>query len=170
MDNQIRASWTAVTEWFDARALREKRMLVAGGALAAAALVYNVLWEPAYDGRARIAASLPQLQGQLADIETQIDEARRLKAATAVRPPAGVALRDALDASLAQAGVVNAQLTVMGKGVQIDAKGVPFAAWMAWLDQVRRADRVRVINARARAEDKPGQATVSATLQPASER
>lgn len=170
MDGQIRAVRAALTQWFEARAPREKKLLVAGGVFVALALVYNVLWEPAYDGRAQIAAKLPQIEAQLADVQMQVDEARRLKAAAAVRPPAGIALREALSESLTQAGIVKAQLTMLGKGVQIDAKAVPFAAWIAWLDQVRRDQHVRVINAHASAELKQGQATVSATLQPAADR
>ncbi|MBC8750755.1 MULTISPECIES: type II secretion system protein GspM [Paraburkholderia] len=170
MDGQIRAVRAALTEWFEVRAPREKKLLLVGGVLVALALVYNVLWEPAYDGRAQIVAKLPLLEAQLADVQLQIDEARRLKAAAAVRPPAGIALREALGASLAQAGVAKAQLTVLGKGVQVDAKAVSFAVWMAWLDQVRREQHVRVINAHASAEAKQGQATVSATLQPAADQ
>ncbi|CAB3749212.1 type II secretion system protein GspM [Paraburkholderia humisilvae] len=166
MVNQIRAALIPLKSWFDARPPRERKLLLAGGAVAAAALVYNALWEPAFEGRAQIAASLPQLEAQLADIRMQVDEARHLKAAAAQRAPTGAALRDALDASLAQTGIANAQLTVLGKGVQIDAKAVPFATWMTWLDQVRKEDHVRAINLRASAEDKPGLVTISATLQP----
>lgn len=170
MDSQVRAIRAALTQWFEERAPREKKLLAAVAVVLALALVYDMLWEPAYSGRARIAASLPQLEAQLADVRMQVDEARRLRAAAAVRPPAGLALRDALAASLMQAGVAKAQLTVIGKGVQVDAKAVPFSAWMTWLDQVSRENRVRVINARASAEEKQGQATVSATLQPASDQ
>jgi general secretion pathway protein M len=170
MDGQIRAVRAALTQWFEERAPREKKLLLVCGVLVALALVYNVLWEPAYDGRAQIVAKLPLLEAQLADVQLQVDEARQLKAVAAARPPAGIALREALGASLTQAGVANAQFTVLGKGVQIDAKAVPFAAWMAWLDQVRREQHVRVINAHASAEVKQGRATVSATLQPAADR
>ncbi|MBA5735575.1 type II secretion system protein GspM, partial [Escherichia coli] len=70
-------------------------------------------WEPAYTGRARIAANLPALQSQVAEAGGQLAEARRLHAAAAIRPPAGAALRDALAASLAQAGIAKAQVAVL---------------------------------------------------------
>lgn len=165
MDYRFRAARSALTAWLEERAPRERWLLMAGGALAFAAIVYNLLWEPAYDGRAKIAASLPLLETQLADMRPQLDDARRLKVAAAVRAPTGAGLRDALAASLAQLGFVNAQLTLVGTAVQVDAKGVPFAAWMAWLDQMRREQRVRVMNLHAAAEGKPGMTTVSATLQ-----
>jgi general secretion pathway protein M len=166
MVNQIRTASAALKTWFEARAPREQKLLLAGSTVLAIALIYNVLWEPAFEGHAKIAANLPQLEAQLADIRTQVDEAHRLKAAAAQRSPTGAALRDALNASLLQAGIANAQLAVLGKGVQVDAKSVPFSTWMSWLDQVRRDDHVRAINVRASAEDKPGLVTISATLQP----
>lgn len=170
MDAQARVVRDALTEWYAARAPREKRLLQVGGTLVLAALVYNVLWAPAWDGRARIAASLPLLEVQLADVRRQVDEAHRLKAAAAVRAPTGVALRDALAASLAQAGIAEPKFTVLGHGVQVDAKNVPFGAWMAWLDDVRRTEHVRVASAHATSEAQPGHATVSVMLQPAAEQ
>jgi general secretion pathway protein M len=170
MVNQIRTALVPLKSWFAERPPREQKLLLAGGSVALAAIVYNVLWEPAFDGRAQIAASLPQLEAQLADIRAQVEQARHLKAAAARRAPTGTALRDALDSSLQQTGIADAKLTVLGKGVQIDAKGVPFATWMTWLDQVRRDDHVRVISVRASAEDKPGQVTISAALQPTLEQ
>jgi len=170
MDAQARAIWAALTQWFAARASREKRLLQLGGALAVAVLIYTVLWQPAWDGRARLTASLPLLQVQLAEVWQQADEARRLKAAAAVRAPTGMGLRDALAASLTQAGIATAHFTVLGKGVQVEAKDVPFGVWMTWLDQVRRTDRVRVVDAHASGEAQVGHASVSATLQPAAER
>jgi general secretion pathway protein M len=169
MAAQVRAITASVSEWFEARAPREKRLLLAGGALTVVAIVYNLLWAPAWDGCIQIRASLPLLEVQLADIQMQVDQARQLKGQAAVRAPSGVALRDTLATSLVQAGIPEAQVATLGKGVQIDVKNAPFGAWMSWLDSVRRDDHVRVVNAQLIAEGKVGQVTVSATLQPTSE-
>ncbi|NIG00776.1 type II secretion system protein M, partial [Burkholderia sp. Ax-1720] len=85
--------------------------------------------------------------------------------ATAAHAPGGAALRDALAASLAQAGIVGAQLVVTGNAIQLEAKAVPFGAWIDWLERARRDTRVRVSAAQASADGKPGIATVSATLE-----
>ena len=167
MESQVRAIKTALTEWFEARAPREKLLIGVGGALLMAALIYNVLWAPAWDDRATMSADLPELEAQLADVQLQADEARRLKGAAAIRAPSGIALRDALAASLAQAGIPEPQLTMLGKGVQVDAKNAPFGAWMTWLNDVREADHLRVVDAHAAGDVQPGRATVSVTLQPA---
>ncbi|WP_233834855.1 type II secretion system protein GspM [Paraburkholderia sp. ZP32-5] len=165
MDYRLGTARLALKTWFDERAPRERWLLAGGGGVMFAALVYSVLWAPAFDGRERIAARLPALEQGIADAQLQLEEARRLRAAAAVRAPAGTALREALAASLAQAGIEHAQLSVVGRGIQIDAKDAPFGVWMTWLDTVRRDDHVRVVNAHASAAAKPGVATVSATLE-----
>lgn len=167
---QLHAARAALSGWFEARAPRERGLLAAGGTVLLVAFIYTVLWEPAYEGRARIAASLPRLDAQLAQMQGQTDEARRLRAAAAVHAPQGNALRDALAASLTQAGMAEARVVATGDNVQIHAKALPFAAWMTWLDQVRREQHVRVVNAHASAESRVGLATVSATLQPAAQQ
>lgn len=169
MDAQAREIIAALKAWFEGRAPREKNLLIVGGALLLAAFVYDVLWEPAFEGRAHIAASMPALEGQLLDLQAQGEVVRRLRANVAIRTLSGAALRDALAGSLADAGIAGAQLTMVGKGVQVDAKNVPFDAWMTWLDQIRRTNHMRVVNTLATGEAQPGRATVSATLQPVNE-
>jgi general secretion pathway protein M len=164
MEAQIRAIKAALTEWFEAREPREKRLLVAGGALLAVVLLYSL------DGCSRIRASLPLLQDEVAQMQTQLDEVRSLKGAAAIRAPQGLALRDALTTSLSQAGIPAPQITVLGKGVQVEVKNVPFGVWMGWLDEVRRSDHVRVVSAHATGEAQPGHANVSVTVQPAAEQ
>lgn len=167
MDAQIRAAWAALKAWFGARAPREQRLLAGAAIVLVLALVYSLFWEPAVDGRAQIAASLPQLEAQLAEVRMQAEQVRHLRGTAAVGAPHGAGLREALSASLVTAGVANAQLTVIGSGVQVEVKAAPFGAWMSWLDTVRRTAHVRVVSAHATADAQQGHATVSATLQPA---
>lgn len=170
MEAQIRAIKAALTEWFEARAPREKQLLLVGGALLTVALLYSLLWAPAWDGCSRIRANLPRLQAEVGQVQAQLDEARLLKGTAAIRAPEGLALRDAIAGSLAQAGVPDPQISVLGKGVQVEAKNVPFGVWMVWLDDVRRTNHVRVINAHATSEAQLGHASVSVTVQPAADQ
>ena len=55
---------------------------------------------------------------------------------------------------------------MLGEGIQVDAKGISFAAWMDWLDRTRRTHHVRVVSAHASADGKPGVTSVSVLLQP----
>jgi general secretion pathway protein M len=155
----------AVNGWLEGRAPRERKLLLGGAGLAAAALVYNVLWAPAWDGSQHLRATLPALQEGLVHLQAQADIARGLRAASAIRPLSGTALRDALSASLNDFNIPNPNLVVVGQGVQVDAKGVPFSAWMDWIEAVRTKLHVRVVDAHAVPEAHPGLATVSATLQ-----
>lgn len=166
MGTQLHAIRASVSAWLEGRAPRERVLLLVGSAVALAALLYSVLWEPAYSGRAQVVASLPALATQLAQARVGLAEARRLRVAVAAPVARGVALRDALAASLSQAGIADAHVALVGAGVEVEAKAVPFAAWMTWLDAVRRAQRVRVVDAHASADARPGLATVSAALQP----
>ena len=169
MDAKTVAIRHALTQWWEARATREKQLLGAGAVLASIAVIYSVLWSPAFDGSARISANLPGLETALADVKGQADELRGLRASAAIAAPSGAALRDALSASLDTAALGQVQLTVLDKAVQADAKDVPFGAWIAWLDDARRRFHVRVISARVTGNDKPGHVAVSVTLQPAGE-
>ncbi|WP_070107060.1 type II secretion system protein GspM [Burkholderia plantarii] len=165
MGPRFGAAREAVSTWWEARTPRERTLLLAVGSVAAVALIHSALWEPADTGRARVAARLPALRTQWVAMRAEADAARRLRAATAAHAPTGGALRDALSASLTQAGLAGAQLMVAGNAIQIDIKSVPFGAWMDWLERARREQHVRVAAAHASAGGKPGIATVSATLQ-----
>ncbi|MFL9888515.1 type II secretion system protein M [Paraburkholderia agricolaris] len=170
MDAKVVVIRHALTQWWEARATREKQLLGASALLAGVAVVYSVLWSPAFDGSARLLASLPGLEAEVADVGVQADEARGLRASGAIAAPSGTALRDALSASLDAAALGQVQLAVLDKAVQVDAKDVPFGAWIAWLDEARKRFHVRAISARVTANDKPGHAAVSVTLQPAGEQ
>ncbi|MFL9864915.1 type II secretion system protein GspM [Paraburkholderia fungorum] len=170
MDAKAVAIRHALTQWWEARATREKQLLGAGALLAGVAVIYGVLWSPAFDGSKRMLASLPGLETEVAEVGIQADEARRLRAAASIAAPSGAALRDALSASLDTAAFGQVQLAVLDKAVQIDAKDVPFGAWIAWLDEARKRFHVRVASARVTGNDKPGHAAVSVTLQPAGEQ
>ncbi|PLZ01742.1 general secretion pathway protein GspM [Burkholderia sp. WAC0059] len=169
MDTRIRNIATAISGWLESRAPRERKLLVAGVSVGLIALVYNVLWTPAWDGSRRIYGDLPALQGGLAQLRAQAVTARSFRGASAIRPLSGIALRDALSALLKDAGIPDPKLVVVGQGVQMDAKGVPFNVWMTWLEVARTKLHVRVAYAHAEAEAHPGMATVSATLQPPEE-
>jgi len=65
-------------EFWNARTQREKTILMWGGLVVAIAIVYLVLWAPAYEGRARLRSSLPAMQFQLAQMTAQANEARSL--------------------------------------------------------------------------------------------
>lgn len=165
MDARIRRATSAVNEWLESRAPRERRLIVAGTIVGAVALVYNVLWAPAWDGSEHLRRTLPTLQASLVQLHVQAGQVRSLRSAAAIRPLSGAGLQAALLPLLSDAGIRDPKVAVVGQSVQVDAKGVLFSAWMACLEEVRVKLHARVVDAHATAEAKPGLVTVSATLQ-----
>ena len=154
-------------EFWEPRTAREKLLLTWGAVLLALVVAYSVLWAPAQQGRAHLRQSLPAMQRQIAQMTAQADEARALAPAAQGVVPTGGALRDALSASLTQAGLATTQVRLAGDAVQIDAKNAAFPAWTMWLDGARKQFKVRVVELHATALKEDGQVDLTVSVQPA---
>lgn len=157
----------SLSEFWEVRTPREKTLLMWGGIVLGIALVYLVLWAPAYEGRARLRQTLPAMQRQLATMNAQANEARSLEPAAEGVMPTGGALRDALAKSLADNGMQPTQIQVIGTAVQIQLKNASFPNWTMWLDDARKQFKVQVSEARVTALKQDGQVDLTASLQPA---
>lgn len=153
--------------FWEPRTAREKMLLTWGGVAIGVVVAYSVLWAPAQQGRAHLRETLPAMQHRLAQMTAQADEARALAPAAQGVAPTGGALRDALAASLTQAGVATTQVRLAGDAVQIEAKNVSFPAWTMWLDDARKQFKVHVTEMHANALKADGQVDLTATVQPA---
>ncbi|MBF6986409.1 MULTISPECIES: type II secretion system protein M [Cupriavidus] len=148
-----------------ARNPREQAILAGGAAVMVLVIGYTLLWEPAAEGRQRLARNLPQMRADLAEMETLAQEARGLKAtpAPALR---GDALTQALQDSLGQHGLKAARLAAgADNNVQVQLDKVPFGAFSSWLQDVRQQQRMKVIDARIVYVGATALVNVSATLQ-----
>jgi general secretion pathway protein M len=151
--------------FWSARNPREQAILAGGAAVLALVIGYLLLWEPAADGRARVARNLPQLRADLAEMETLAQEARGLKAipAPSLR---GDALTQALQESLGQYGLKATRLAAgADNSVQVQLDKVPFGAVSTWLQDVRQQQRMKVIDARIVYVGATALVNVTATLQ-----
>ena len=79
----------------------------------AVAIAYSVLWSPAQEGRARIQRELPTMRRELAQMTAQANEAKSDGRRAGVAPT-GLALKDALTASLSDHGLQGAQVQIVG--------------------------------------------------------
>ncbi|WP_250466230.1 type II secretion system protein M [Caballeronia sp. GAFFF2] len=155
-------------EFWEARTAREKALLFWGGLVLGLALVYLVLWAPAFEGRGRLRDTLPAMQRHLATMTAQANEARSLAGNSDSVTPTGGALRDALTKSLADSGMQATQVQVIGAAVQIQLKNTSFPNWTLWLDDARKQFKVQVSEAHVTALQPDGQVDLTASLQPAS--
>lgn len=155
------------TAYWIGRTEQERKFLLVGGAVAALALLYLVLLEPAFTGREQLRRSLPELRQQAAQLEALAAEAK----AVAAQPVVAVTplTREALAASMAARSLNPASLSVSGEYTKIQLNGVAFANLMAWLDAQRRESRVIVQDAQVSAQTPLGQVDATLTLRQSSE-
>jgi general secretion pathway protein M len=165
MKNRLGNLWAS---FLDTRTQREKNLLAWGGATIAAALIYLLLWQPAYEGRASVQARLPILQGQLAQMRTQAQEAQNLEGNDQAVRLTGETLKTAIEKSLSANDLIVAQIELIGPAVQMQLKNVSFSLWVKWLDEARQQFRIQLTEAHIEALSTDGQVDVQATLQAAS--
>ncbi len=92
--------------WWQGLEARERRLVVLGGVVVAAVLVYLALLEPAMLGIRRLTADLPPLREQNASIHAMADEAVRLRATAGASAPIAAGERPAaIRRSLERAGL-----------------------------------------------------------------
>jgi general secretion pathway protein M len=158
---------TALSEFWEGREAREKRLLTIGGAIVALVIVYSVGWAPAYEGRQKLRETLPQQRAQLAQMQAEAREAREFSGAAAGAAPSGDELRQAMSDSLTAHGLPNAQVSAIGDSMQVRAKNISFGDWIGWVDDMRKQNKVQVSEANVTALEKDGQVDLDATLAPA---
>lgn len=145
-----------------ARSGQERKLLTLGGAVAGLALFYSLLIAPAVDGRARLRHDLPQLRQEAAEIAALARQAAELKQQTP--PPVPPMSRASLAAALAARGLNAQSIGITGDYAKLQLSGVPFAGLSAWLDALRREQRIAVQEASIVAQSVPGMVDASLTL------
>lgn len=146
----MRARW-------DALAARERRLIALAVGLISLALLWTLLIEPAWQGRARLRAELPELRAQVAQVEALVAESRRLGPTGGAEMPLP-AIREELERSLGAAGIRTnlAQIEVRGDRIEMRFNDVPFAVWLAWLEGAQRSLRLRIVQVTAAREGAQG--------------
>lgn len=157
---------TLVRRWQQLQS-RERRLISFGAVLLAALLLYLVAFEPAWVGRQRLAAELPKLRAQLAQMEALAAEARRLSGTAAASSDTPQQLRVQLEQSIAAAGLQDnvTQLSQSGELIDLRFKAVPFAQWLAWFDTTLRETRLRAVDIALSREAAPGVISARLTLE-----
>jgi len=128
---------------------RERTVLAAGGLLAAAALLYVLLWEPGMAARRSLSSALPRLRAQLADMQLQRKEIMALRGQIDAAASRGD-LQTLLQASLRQTAFAESVERVSALpdgGAHVLVGSAAFDAWVEWLERAQREFGVRVRSA-----------------------
>jgi general secretion pathway protein M len=129
----------ALKQFWAERAPRERSILMVGGVLLLAVILYLVAVEPAWTGIGRLERSLPQQRANAAELEALLGEVKALKARPAVATMSGTDARAALEASLAKAGIKAARIVPLSDGdIQLTFADVPVSKWAPWLANAER--------------------------------
>jgi len=142
--------------WWQGLARRERMLVVAGSALALAALVYLLAVEPAWKTRVRLSSELPRLRAQAAEVAALAEEARQLgRRGTA--PASAAAARSALEQSLAAARFRDARVTALDeRRLTVNVQAAAVTPWLSWLDQAGRESRLRLARVQMFLAGRPG--------------
>ena len=134
--------------WWQGLSRRERIITAAGAALVAAVLLYLIAIEPAWKARARLAAELPKLRAQAAEMDALAQEAGRLKGA-GVGAESAAAAKTALEQSAARGNLGAVRIALLDEQrLSANAKSVPAWQWLAWLEQTARESRLRIAHAK----------------------
>jgi len=155
----VRESWQ---QFWRQREPRERRMLVAAAAVVTIALVYGVLINPAWSGRAKLQREIPLLRQQVAQMEVLSKQSAQLTSAMAenILPVS----REGIEASLVHRSVKIQALAVSDDVVRLQIASMPYSGLMEWLLEVQKTMRITVEEARIAAQPEAGMVSVVLTL------
>ncbi|MDE2150262.1 MAG: type II secretion system protein M [Gammaproteobacteria bacterium] len=146
----IEQQWLAARARFAGLAAREQKVLAAGAAIVALALLYFALWLPAESARQRQAQSLADaraLSMQLAALAPAAERARGSGLGTASN---GVSLLAAVDQATRDGSLPKPPTRLQPDGdtrVRLWFEDVPFDALLQWLQRLQQRQGIRVDSA-----------------------
>ncbi len=151
--------------FWNARQPREQRILALGAVLVLLLLLWQLLIEPATEGRSRWQRTLPTLRSQLAHLRALAAERPTLPSTGATAASAAEFSRASIERSLKDKGLEVQNLTLSDSGVSANFNNVTFAALTEWLQQLPSSVPLRVSEARITARDIPGRVDAQLNLQ-----
>ncbi len=134
--------------WWGTLARRDRRILVLALAFLGVIIGWLVAFEPAWNGRTALAAELPRLRGDLAQMEQMAIESRTLGQQVNQPVQTIAQLRSRVEQSLqlAELDTAVAQLEASGDLVEARFRQAPFEKWLYWLEGTVRDTRLRVVD------------------------
>jgi len=148
-----------LSEFWAARATRERQFLLAGGGALALALLYAIFVAPAVGRIGELQRQLPVTRARAARLEALIAEAKSLRALPPTATLAAGDVRASLEKSLDGAGLKAARMDSLPSGdLRITFVDVPYGNWTSWLATSERTMGVHTVAARIKANTGGAQA------------
>lgn len=155
----------ALLRFWSERAPRERAILLAGGAVVLAALIYLLLIDPVRTGITRLERGLPAARAQAAQLQGLLVEANALKARPQVAKVTATEARAMLEKSLAAAGLKAARIQPLSDSdLQLSFGNVPYAGWSTWLADAERTLGARAVSVSATRTTAAGNADIELVL------
>lgn len=156
-------------EWWIGLSRRERIASAAAAALVVAAILYMAAFEPAWRTRARLAAELPRLRAEAAQVEALRLEAKTLKE-RALRLDSPAQAKSALGKFVAEKNLPGATVRdAEGEHLVVAVRGADAATWLASLREMTSELPLRITAARI-ARAGPGVVDAEATLAPVGQK
>lgn len=138
-----------MSTWWAKLPQRERRVLLLGGAVVAAVLIWALIWDPLARSNARLAADLGRAESDLAFMREAAPRMAGAKGNASVvgAERAGRSLPALADATAREAGLGGAlrRIEPVGQGrVSLSFEGIGFDPWIGWLEAMSARFGVRV--------------------------
>lgn len=159
-----------IAAWWNGLQTRERRVLVVGGVLAGAMLLWGGLWQPLGRQVSRLQEQVDVERRELAWVRA-LAQVPATATAPAVRDRLGKSLLALVDASAREANLDQAMKRVEpigARGVRASFDYANFDALMAWLEALARDYRVRITDLSVDKNDGNGLVSARVTLEDAS--
>lgn len=150
---------TSARAWWDGLGTRERRLLLVGGGVLAAFLLWSLAVAPAWRTLRSAPAQLAAAEAQVQRMQALATEAASLRA---VAPVPMAQAQAALTAATGRLGEA-ARLSLQGERAVVTLKGIGSDQLAAWLGEARAGARARVVEASLR-QTQPGLYDGSLTL------
>jgi general secretion pathway protein M len=152
-----------------ARSVRERVVLVGGLGFVIVLLGYMLLWRPMLQDIARLQEQLPRLRAEAAQIGRAGDEIARLRGKA---PPGALnpaQLLPLMERSASNHGLQGNISKANQGSSRIGASfgRVAFSAWISWVDELHRNHRIVLVSSKLSALDAPGIVRAEAEFAPA---
>ncbi len=152
----------AVSDFWQQRNARERRMLSAAIIALLLAAIYWLFVNPALRNRASLEKELPLLRQQVSEMAAMSGQYAQLSASiTEVVAPV---TREVIEASLLRRGIKAQTLAASDDIVRLQVSAVAYVNILEWILEMQKAARLNVEEAKLTALPEPGQVGVVLTL------